>query len=144
MGLIKEFKEFALKGNMVDIAVGIVIGAAFSTVVQSLVKDLLTPPLGMLTEKVDFETMGLTLREANPAEDVSRVYIAYGSFLNALLSFFIMAVAIFIVIKMINRMREQFEQSNTTPTPTSKKCPHCLMEVPLDATKCGHCTSDLS
>ena len=141
MGMIKEFKEFALKGNMVDMAVGIVIGGAFATVVKSIVADVITPPLGLLTEKVDFQTMGLVLREANEAEGISEVKIAYGSLLNNLISFLIVAFCVFLMIKVMNRVREQFEKEEEKAGPTTKKCDACKMEIPIDATKCGHCTS---
>ncbi len=141
MGMIKEFKEFALKGNMVDMAVGIVIGGAFGTVVKSIVADVITPPLGLLTEKVDFQTMGLVLREANEAEGISEVKIAYGSLLNNLISFLIVAFCVFLMIKVMNRVREQFEKEEVKADPTTKKCDACKMEIPIDATKCGHCTS---
>jgi len=143
MSIVKEFKEFAMKGNMIDMAVGIVIGAAFGAVVQSLVKDLITPPLGLLTAKVDFTKMGVVLREADEAAGVSEVRIAYGSFLNSLLSFLIIAIAIFLVIRGINRLRRQFDEQEDSVAPTTKKCDHCRLEIPLDATKCGHCTADL-
>lgn len=144
MSISKEFKEFALKGNMIDMAVGIVIGAAFSTVVNSLVSNIITPPLGLLTQHVDFESMGLVLREANPATNTEAVAIGYGAFLNAIISFLIMAVAIFLVIKMMNRIREQFERSEQTPSPTTKTCEYCKMDVPIGAARCGHCTSELA
>lgn len=143
MSIIKEFKEFALKGNMIDLAVGLVIGAAFGAVVQSLVKDIITPPLGLLTETVDFENMGVVLRNADPAAGVSEVKLAIGSFLNAMISFMIVAVAIFLVIKGMNRVREQFEASEATPSPTTKSCDYCKMEVPIASTRCGHCTSQI-
>ncbi len=142
MGMLKEFKEFALKGNMIDMAVGIVIGAAFSTVIKSLVSDVITPPLGLLTEKVDFENMGPVLREAG--EGSEEVRINFGAFLNELISFLIVAIAIFLVIKIMNRVRAQFEADAETPSPTTKKCDECKMEIPIDATRCGHCTSQLS
>ena len=141
MVILKEFKEFALKGNMIDMAVGIVIGAAFGTVIKSLVADVVTPPLGLLTEKVDFKNMGPVLREAT--ESAEEVRINFGSFLNELISFLIIAVTIFIVIKIMNRVRAQFE-SEETPEPTTKKCHACKMEIPIDATRCGHCTSEVS
>lgn len=148
MGLLKEFKEFALKGNMIDMAVGIVIGGAFGTVITSLVKDVITPPLGLLTENVDFQSMVWTLREGvaktEAAEEVAPITINIGSFLNALLSFFIVAAAIFVVIKIMNRVRQQFEADQDTPAPTTKKCAACKMEIPIDATKCGHCTSNVA
>jgi large conductance mechanosensitive channel len=144
MGMIKEFKEFALKGNMVDMAVGIVIGGAFGTVVKSIVADVITPPLGLLTEKVDFQTMGWVLREANEAEGITEVKIAYGSLLNNLISFLIVAFCVFLMIKVMNRVREQFEKEEIKPDPTTKKCDACKMEIPIDATKCGHCTSPVA
>ncbi len=143
MGMVKEFKEFALKGNMVDMAVGIVIGGAFGTVVKSIVEDVITPPLGLLTEKVDFKTMGWVLREADEAAGITEIKIAYGSLLNNLISFLIVAFAVFLMVKIMNRVRKQFEQEAATPDPTTKKCDACKMEIPIEATKCGHCTSPL-
>ena len=142
MGLAKEFKAFALKGNMVDMAVGIVIGAAFGTVIKSLVSDIITPPLALLTEKVDFERMGPVLREATADSEEIRINI--GSFLNELISFAIIALAIFSVIKIMNRVRAQFLEEEEKPSPTKKTCEFCKMEIPIDATRCGHCTSQLS
>ncbi len=142
MGMIKEFREFALKGNMIDMAVGIVIGGAFGTVIKSLVADVITPPLGMLTENVKFEDLGYALR--GEMGDPNAVVIKYGSFINAIVSFLIIAIAIFIVIKIMNRVREQFEAGAESPAPTTKKCAACKMEIPIDATKCGHCTSSVA
>ncbi|MFK8112791.1 MAG: large conductance mechanosensitive channel protein MscL [Rubripirellula sp.] len=140
--MLKEFKEFALKGNMIDMAVGIVVGAAFGTVIKSLVADIVTPPIGLLTEKVDFKNLGYTLRDGveGGAEEVR---INFGSFLNELISFLIVAAAIFLVIKLMNRVRAQFE-AEKEDSPTSKKCDACKMEIPVEATRCGHCTSDVS
>ncbi|MGI9473714.1 MAG: large conductance mechanosensitive channel protein MscL, partial [Rubripirellula sp.] len=135
MGWVKEFKEFALKGNMIDMAVGIVIGAAFGTVIKSLVSDVITPPLALLTEQVDFERMGPVLRAAT--EDSDEIRINFGSFLNELLSFVIIAVAIFAVIKVMNRVRAQFAEEEQQPSPTKKPCEFCKMEIPVDATRCG-------
>jgi len=144
MGMLKEFKEFALKGNMIDMAVGIVIGGAFGTVIKSLVADVITPPLGLLTEKVDFQSIAWTLREASEADGIAAITINVGGFLNAMISFFLVAMAIFIVIKAMNRVREQFEKSEETIAPTTKKCDACKLEIPVDATKCGHCCSVLA
>ena len=141
MGMVKEFKEFALKGNMIDMAVGIVIGAAFSTVIKSLVADVITPPLGLLTEKVDFKNMGPVLREK--VGEAEEVRINFGSFINELISFLIVALAIFMVIKLMNRVRAQFETEDEEAAPTTKKCDACKMEIPIDATRCGHCTSEV-
>lgn len=139
MGVIQEFKEFALKGNMVDMAVGIVIGGAFGTVVKSLVDDVITPPLGMLTENIRFEQLGYPLR--GELGDPDAVVIKYGLFINAMISFLLVALAIFMVVKIMNRVREEFEQAEETPAPTTKKCDQCKLEIPLDALRCGHCTS---
>ena len=145
MTVVNEFKKFALKGNMIDMAVGIVIGGAFSTVIQSIVADIITPPLALFTERVDFASLGWTLREASVGADgattVEAVRIDVGSFLNSMISFLIIAVALFLVIRLMNRVREQFEAEPDTPDPTTKKCAACKMVVPLDATRCGHCTS---
>ncbi|WP_146521824.1 large conductance mechanosensitive channel protein MscL [Stieleria varia] len=138
--MIKEFKEFALKGNMVDMAVAIVIGGAFATVVKSLVADIVTPPLGLLTENIKFEQMGITLR-GTPGEE-GAVVIGIGSFLNNMLSFLIVALAIFLLIKVMNNVRKRFEEEKVDD-PTTKKCDACKMEIPIDATRCGHCTSDI-
>lgn len=150
MGLIQEFRQFALKGNMIDMAVGIVIGGAFGTVIQSLVKDVITPPLGLLTEQVDFENMGPVLRSARAADPltgtpaIDEVRINLGAFLNAAISFLVIATAVFVVIRIMNRVRQQFEASEETPSPTTKTCPFCKLEIPIAATKCGHCTSGLA
>lgn len=141
MGMIKEFKEFALKGNMIDMAVGIVIGGAFATVVKSLVSDIVTPPLGLLTENLNFEKMGIPLR-GEVGED-GAVVIGYGAFLNNMISFLIVAVAIFIVVKIMNNVRKRFEEEKEAD-PTTKKCDFCIMEIPVEATRCGHCTSELA
>lgn len=144
MGMIKEFKEFSLKGNMIDMAVGIVIGGAFTTLVNSLVRDVMTPPLGLLTEHVSFDDMVIPLRAGTIAADgteTGSVTINIGAFINACISFLIVAAALFLVIKAMNRVRQQFEATDETPSPTTKTCPECRMEIPIGATRCGHCTS---
>ena len=138
MGMIKEFKQFALKGNVVDMAVGIVIGAAFSGIVKSLVDNIIMPPIGYLTGKVDFSKLSVKL-----PTDGEPVEIMYGAFINSIISFIIIAFALFLVIKWMNTLQRQFEEEPATPSPTTKKCPQCLMEIPLKATRCGHCTSDI-
>ena len=143
--MLKEFKEFALKGNMVDLAVGLIIGAAFGAMMTSFVSDLIMPLLGLLTGGVDFSNKLLVLKEgavAGPyptpeaAAASGAVTLNWGNFLNAVISFLLIAFAIFIVVKAMNRMRKQAE-----PAPTTKNCPQCKMDVPIDAVKCGHCTS---
>lgn len=147
MGMITEFKQFALKGNMIDMAVGIVIGGAFTSLINSLVRDVMTPPLGLLTEKVSFDEMAIPLRSGTVAADgteTGAVAINVGAFINACISFLIVAAALFLVIKAMNRVRQQFEATDETPSPTTKTCPECRMEIPINATRCGHCTSALA
>ena len=150
--MLKEFKEFAMRGNVVDMAVGIIIGGAFGTIVKSLVEDVLMPPVGLLLGGVDFSNLFLTLREgskmAGPyasltaARDAGAVLISYGVFLNAVISFLIVAFAVFLLIKGINQL--QREKEVPPAAPTTKECPHCLSNIPLLATRCPHCTSQLS
>ncbi|MHB8809954.1 MAG: large conductance mechanosensitive channel protein MscL [Desulfobulbaceae bacterium] len=150
--MFKEFKQFAMRGNVVDMAVGIIIGGAFGTIVKSLVEDVLMPPIGLLLGGVDFSNLFLTLREggkmAGPyasltaARDAGAVLISYGVFLNAVISFLIVAFAVFLLIKGINQL--QREKEAPPAAPTTKECPYCLSNVPLLATRCPHCTSQLS
>ncbi len=137
MGVLKEFKEFAMKGNVVDMAVGIIIGLAFGKIVSSLVADVIMPPIGYLVGNVDFSGLALTLKEAT--ESTPAVAIRYGAFINTIIDFLIVAFAIFLVIKLMNRLKKPAPAAAATV----KDCPHCLMSVPLKATKCGHCASDL-
>ena len=138
---ISEFKKFAMRGNVIDMAVGIIIGAAFGKIVDSLVKDVLMPPIGLLLGKVDFSDLKIVLTEGeNP------VSINYGLFINALISFLIVALAVFILIKAINKLQEKTckeEEAVTPAEPTTKVCPHCCSEIAIKATRCPHCTSEL-
>lgn len=147
MGMITEFKQFALKGNMMDMAVGIVIGGAFTGLINSLVRDVMTPPLGLLTEKANFRDWVIPLRGATPGTDgteAAAIVINLGSFINTCISFLIVAAALFLVVKAMNRIRQQFEAGDDTPSPTTKTCPECRMEVPIKASRCGHCTSSIA
>ena len=143
--MLKEFKEFAMKGNVVDLAVGVVIGAAFGKIVDSLVKDIIMPPIGKLLGGVDFSNLFLMLGGGGPfpslkaAQDAGAATLNYGMFINAIINFLIIAFALFMVIKAINRMKR--EEAAAPPPPTSKLCPQCQMEIPIKAVKCGHCTS---
>jgi large conductance mechanosensitive channel len=148
--MLKEFKEFAMKGNVVDMAVGIIIGGAFGTIVKSLVSDVIMPPIGLLLGGVDFselfvvlkagETAGpyLTLADAQAAGAVT---INYGVFANSVISFLIVAVAVFLLVKSINAMRRQEEAPPAEPT--TKQCPYCATEIAIKATRCPNCTSEL-
>jgi large conductance mechanosensitive channel len=137
MGMLKEFKEFAMKGNVMDMAVGIIIGAAFGKIVSSLVSDVVMPPIGLLLGNVDFSSLSYTLKEATDSSPA--VDIKYGLFINTILDFVIVALAIFLVIKQLNRLKKPAPAAAVT----TKDCPYCQMSVPLKATRCGHCTSEL-
>ena len=145
MGFIGEFKEFAVKGNVIDMAVGIIIGAAFGSIVNSLVKDVIMPPIGMLMGGINFADMFValdgkayaTLAEAQAAAAPT---INYGLFINSIISFIIVALAIFVLIKKINAMKKQ----PVPPEPNTKECPYCKESIPKAAVKCSHCTSDLN
>ena len=149
--MLKEFKEFAMRGNVVDMAVGIIIGAAFGTIVKSLVDDILMPPLGLLLGNVDFSNLFIVLKEgaeaAAPyvaladAKAAGAVTINYGLFLNTVVSFIIVAFAVFMLIRSLNKLKRKEEAP--APAPTTKECPHCLSSIPIKATRCAHCTSDL-
>ena len=149
--MLKEFKEFAVKGNMVDMAVGIIIGAAFGTLVTSLVADIIMPPIGLLIGKVDFANLFVLLREGKvpgpygslgAAKAAGAVTLNVGVFVSTIISFLIVTFSVFLIVRNINRLREQRE---TPPAaPTTRECPYCLSVVPLKATRCAHCTSDLT
>lgn len=138
--VMKEFKTFALKGNVLDMAVGIIIGASFGKIVDSLVKDILMPPLGMLLGKVDFSNLKIAL---GPEADAAT--INYGVFINHVISFIIVAFAVFLLIKGINTLRAKMEKAEAAaPAPkTEKTCPYCFSQIPVKATRCPHCTSQL-
>jgi large conductance mechanosensitive channel len=145
----KEFKEFAVKGNAVDLAVGVIIGAAFGGIVTSLVKDLLTPPLGLITGGLDFSNKFLVLKAgANGAADFATpaqaaaagaVTLNYGNFLTVLINFIIVAFCIFLVVKAMNKLK----RPDSDAEPTSKDCPACAMTIPVKASRCPHCTTEL-
>lgn len=149
--MLNEYKTFALRGNVVDMAVGIIVGAAFNGVVQSLVKDVLTPPLGLLMGDVDFRNLFLVLKEGSPAapyatleaaQSAGAVTINLGVFVNSAVSFLIVTFAVFMLVRYINQLREP-EAAPEPAAPTLKKCPHCISDIPIAATRCPHCTADL-
>jgi large conductance mechanosensitive channel len=146
--MFKEFKEFAMRGNVVDMAVGIIIGAAFGTIVKSLVSDVIMPPIGLLLGNVDFSNLFVVLKAgatAGPyasladAQAAGAVTINYGFFINTIISFIIVAFAVFMIIRQMNRMKKEAPAA----APSTKECPFCLSAVPLKATRCPFCTSDL-
>ncbi|NLV21425.1 MAG: large conductance mechanosensitive channel protein MscL [Syntrophomonadaceae bacterium] len=140
----KEFREFAMKGNVIDLAVGIIIGAAFGKIVTSLVNDIIMPPIGLLLGKVDFSSLYINLSGqefASLAEAVKAgaPVIKYGAFISSIIDFLIVAFVIFLVVKQINRLKKQ----EAAAEPDQKECPYCKSEVALSATRCPFCTSDL-
>ncbi|MCL2589710.1 MAG: large conductance mechanosensitive channel protein MscL [Betaproteobacteria bacterium] len=146
----KEFKEFAIRGNAVDMAVGIVVGAAFGKIVDSLVKDIMMPPLGMLLGKVDFSNLFLVLTEGKTpgpypslvlAQQAGAVTLNVGLFLNMVISFLIVSFAVFMLVRGINKLRAPVE--GVAPVTTTKECPYCCSQVSLAATRCPYCTSAL-
>jgi large conductance mechanosensitive channel len=136
MSLVKEFKSFAMRGNVVDMAVGIIIGAAFGKIISSLVSDIIMPPIGVLIGGMDFSSLGVTIKAATT--DSAAVVIKYGMFINILIDFLIVAFAMFMIIQAMNRLVKKPE--STPAGPTTKECPECLMVIPLNAKRCGHCT----
>jgi large conductance mechanosensitive channel len=135
--MLKEFRAFIMRGNVVDLAVGVIIGAAFGKIVTSLVNDVLMPPLGMIIGGLDFSQLAITLK--SPLGDAKPVEIRYGLFINNVVDFLVVAFCIFLLVKGINSLKK----SPAPVDPTEKKCPHCQMAIPIAATKCGHCTSAL-
>lgn len=147
----KEFKEFAMRGNVIDMAVGIIIGAAFGTIVKSLVSDIIMPPIGLLLGNVDFSNLFLTIKEgaiAGPyatvdaAQKAGAVTLNYGVFINTVISFLIVAFSIFIIIKSLNKMKKKQEEAPAQPT--TKDCPYCFEKISVSAKRCPHCTSQLA
>jgi large conductance mechanosensitive channel len=142
--MLKEFKEFAMKGNVLDMAIGVIIGGAFGKIVTSLVSDVLMPPLGLVLGKVDFSSLFLNLSGAPQpslaaAKAAGAPTVNYGVFLQTVLDFIIIAFVIFLIVKQVNRLKTPA----TPAAPTTKDCPLCLSTIPIKATKCAHCTSSV-
>lgn len=146
---MKEFREFAMRGNVMDMAVGIIIGAAFGTIVQSLVKDVLMPPIGLLLGNVDFSNLFVVLKDGaapgpytslQSAASAGAVSLNYGVFLNTIISFVIVAFAVFMLIRNLNRLKRKEVPAEAT----TRDCPFCLSPMPIKATRCPHCTSDVA
>jgi large conductance mechanosensitive channel len=141
--MFKEFKEFAMRGNVLDLAIGVIIGAAFGNIVTSAVNDVIMPPIGLLIGKVDFKDLfvsldGRVFESLAKAKEAGAPVVAYGQFLNNVLNFLIVAFVIFLIVKQINRMKKPAEAA-----PSTKPCPYCANEIPAKALRCGFCTSDL-
>jgi len=143
--MFKEFKDFAMRGNVLDMAVGIIIGAAFGKIVSSFVSDVLMPPIGKLLGGIDFSNLFITLGDAQfaslkAAQDAGAATIKYGVFFNTVIDFLIVAFAIFLLIRQVNRFTKEEE---APAEPTTKECPRCFSEIPIPATRCPSCTSEL-
>ncbi len=146
MKMMEEFKKFALKGNMIDLAVGVIIGGAFNGIVSSLVNDIIMPVLSLFTGKLDFANWfvaldGNTYLTLAEAQEAGAATLNYGNFISGIINFVIMAFVVFMLVKGINKMKK--EEAPAPVAPTTKKCPFCKSEIALDATKCPHCTSNL-
>jgi len=149
--MLQEFKKFAMRGNVVDMAVGIIIGVAFGTIVKSFVADVLMPPIGLLLGDVDFANLFIVIKQgaaAGPfptiaaANEAGAVTLNYGMFINTIVSFLIVAFAVFLVITNLNKLKEKEEAP--PPEPTTKGCPHCFTTIPIKAVRCPNCTSELN
>ncbi len=149
--ILKEFKEFALRGNVIDMAVGLIIGAAFGTIVKSLVNDVLMPPIGLLLGGVDFANLFLLLKPGDPvgpysslaeAQAAGAVTVNYGVFINNVINFIIVAWVVFLLVRAINQMHKK--EAEKPAAPTTKECPYCFTTIPIKATRCPNCTSELT
>jgi large conductance mechanosensitive channel len=147
--MLKEFKAFAMRGNVLDLAVGIIIGGAFGTIVKSLVDDIIMPPIGLALGNVDFSDLFVVLKPGEKggpayatladAQAAGAVTVNYGLFVNSVITFLIVAFAVFLIVRAANRMRP----AEAAAAPSTKDCPHCRMAIPVGATRCPHCTSEL-
>ncbi|HFD40403.1 MAG TPA: large conductance mechanosensitive channel protein MscL [Anaerolineae bacterium] len=141
--MLQEFKDFIMRGNVVDMAVGIIIGAAFGAVIKSLVDDIIMPPIGLLLGGVDFANLFITLGPGDyatlaEAKEAGAATINYGLFINSVISFLIVALVVFLIIRTVNRLAKEEEAAPAEPT--TKTCPECLSEIPIGATRCAYCT----
>lgn len=145
--MFKEFKKFAIKGNMIDLAVGMIIGSAFNKLVSSLVNDMIMPVLGLLTGKIDFAKLfialdGNTYETLAEAEELGVACFKYGAFIAGVIDFLIMAFVVFLFVKWMNKLRDMNEEPEQPKAPTTKVCPFCKSEISIEATRCPHCTSE--
>ncbi|MGH7476646.1 MAG: large-conductance mechanosensitive channel protein MscL [Longimicrobiales bacterium] len=148
--MLKEFREFAIKGNVVDMAVGIIVGTAFGAIARSLVDDVIMPPIGLLLSGMDFDNLFVVLRSGTPAgpydtiasaREAGAVTLNYGLFINTILTFLVVAFAVFLLVKQVNRLRRQEQVAPAAPS--DKACDFCFMTIPVNAVRCPHCTSQL-
>jgi large conductance mechanosensitive channel len=148
MKLFEDFKKFALRGNVLDMAIGVILGAAFGKIVTSMVTDVIMPPIGLLLGKVNFAGLFINLTShpyANIAEAkaASAPTLNYGIFINAIIDFLIVALVVFLLVQQFNRLMERTKKKEEPAAPTTRDCPYCLSNIPLKATRCAHCTSEL-
>lgn len=153
MSMLKNFRDFAMRGNVVDMAVGIIIGAAFGTIVKSLVDDVIMPPIGMLLGNVDFSNLFVVLKEgakqAGPYATIAQAHTAgavtlnYGLFINTVISFIIVAFSVFLLVSVMQNAQKKFKKAETEAAPTTRDCPHCCSTINIQATRCPNCTSNL-
>jgi large conductance mechanosensitive channel len=154
--MFKDFRDFVMRGNVLDLAVGVVIGVAFGSIVNSLVKDIVLPPVGLLLGNVDFANLFVVIRnsEITPppyhtladAQAAGAITFNYGVFINTIIAFIIIAVAVFMIVRLVNRARKAFDtkkEKEAAATPSTKDCPFCATAIPLKAVRCPHCTSEL-
>ena len=144
--MLKEFKEFALKGNMMDLAVGVIVGGAFGSIINSLVNDILMPIISIFTGNIDFSNLFIALNGEKyatlaEAQEAGASVLAYGSFISAIINFVILAFVVFMIVKAMNKARKAEEPAPEAPT--TKACPYCKSEIALDAVRCPHCTTKL-
>jgi large conductance mechanosensitive channel len=143
--MFKEFKDFIMRGNVLDLAIGVIIGGAFGKIITSLVNDVIMPPIGLLAGKVDFSTLFINLSAAPyatlaEAQTAGAPTINYGLFLNTVIDFLIVALVVFLLVRQVNRL---YPKPAAAPAPVTKECPYCLSTIPLKATRCAHCTSEV-
>lgn len=153
MSMLKNFRDFAMRGNVLDMAVGIIIGAAFGSIVKSLVSDVIMPPIGLLLGNVDFSNLFVVIREgakqAGPYASIAQAHAAgavtlnYGLFINTVISFIIVALSVFMLVSAMQNAQKKFKRAETPTSPGTKDCPHCFSTINIKATRCPNCTSEL-
>jgi len=145
--MLQEFKEFALRGNVIDLAIAVIIGAAFGEIISSLVSDIIMPPIGLFLGNADFRDLFVNLSEGRyetlaAAEEAGAITINYGVFINTIVDFLIIALVLFLIVRQVNQL-QQAKKEEKPEEPTTKECPYCLSTIPLGATRCPHCTAEL-
>ena len=147
--MLKEFRDFAMRGNVIDLAIGIIIGGAFGKIVNSLVNDVLMPPLGLLLGRVNFASLFISLSgqhygSIEQAKAAGAATLNYGEFINTIVNFVIVAFAVFLLVRQVNKVTAKFGPNQAPPSPTTKECPYCISTIALKATRCPNCTATLA